>query len=75
MTELNGQYIVVVAIQGPAGPQGPAGASGAISFPSVDAMNAAPGAPGQLAYPNDPVNPDLFYKWSVTQNTWVPAAI
>ena len=64
--------IVEVGVQGPMGPKGNDGA-GRFTFATTGLMFAVTGDPGDLAYCLD--TPDQWWKWSVSQNTWVPSSL
>ena len=64
--------IVEIGAQGPVGPKGNPG-SGHHIFDTTEDMFANPGDPGDTTYCVS--NPDQWYKWSVSQNTWLPASI
>jgi len=58
---------VEVGVQGPTGPAG----SGFTTFATVEAMFATAGTAGEIAYCTD--HQDQHWKWSIAQNTWIPA--
>ena len=65
--------IVEIGIPGPSGPQGTPGV-GYLTFATTALMFAyTPTTPPAIAYCTDA--PDQYWKWSIGQNTWVPASI
>ena len=69
---MSNTIIVEVGVQGPLGPKGNDG-RGSKTYATTQLMFAATGDPGDIAYCLDQA--DQWWKWSVSQNTWVPSTL